>query len=84
VTSDSGAPPGVSLLVLLAIAACIVLVATGPAELRPWRCHHAAERSSPREAADGYYSSCWRKPNRLIGPSDGGKGSTAGPEGTGP
>lgn len=45
--------------------------------LRPWRCHHVAEFASPQEAADAYYASCWSRPRRFDGPSDGGKESTA-------
>jgi hypothetical protein len=68
------------LLVLTAVVVVVagtVVVAVGPAVLRPWRCHHAAERSTPRDAADAYYASCWLGPNEIEGPSDGGKQSTA-------
>jgi hypothetical protein len=61
---------------VVAVAAVLALVATGPAKVRPWRCHHAAERSSSREAADAYYASCWSRPNRLIAMRDAGAGST--------
>jgi hypothetical protein len=52
---------------VFAVAAFTVLVTTGPAAVRPWRCHRAVERSSRREAVKAYYASCWSKPKQVIG-----------------
>jgi hypothetical protein len=47
-----------------------VLVAFGPARLRPWNCRHAQGAHSPRAALDAYYAACWNRPRVDADPLD--------------
>jgi hypothetical protein len=49
-----------------AVAALVVaaglLVALGPARLRPWQCRDIRSAGSARAALDAYYAACWDRP----------------------
>jgi hypothetical protein len=66
-----------ALLAAAMVIAVAIIVAVGPAVLRPWSCHHTPERPTSRGALNAYYASCWFGPNTVEGPSDAGKESTA-------
>jgi hypothetical protein len=39
-----------------------LLVALGPARLRPWECREIKSASTARGALDAYYEGCWDRP----------------------
>ena len=48
-------------MVVLVVGAAL-LVAFGPARLRPWQCRDITSAESPRGALDAYYAACWNRP----------------------
>ena len=59
-----------------------LLVALGPARLRPWECREIKAAASARGAMDAYYQGCWTRPALDAASFDLGPGS-AGNEGEG-
>lgn len=56
------------------LAGLALLVALGPARLRPWECRDTKSASTARGAVDAFYSSCWSRPkveDRPIGQAPG-------------
>src|SRR3954452_11979635 len=47
-----------------------LLVAFGPARLRPWACRDIKYAATPRGALEAYYAACWNRPTVNVDPVD--------------
>lgn len=62
-------------LAAVVIVALGLLIAFGPARVRPWECRDRSPATTARGAVDAYYAACWRQPTVQEPPTDLGAGA---------